>query len=122
MNQSKQRRISSTWFDARSVMLFAALSVGGVAVQAQNAPAAAPRAAQTQSAGPSIGPGPGPGISQPSPAAPGAATSPSPATQAPNMNGSSSNGLPQPAPKLDTTRQQAPRDPFADATNKSKSR
>lgn len=35
MHQPTQRRTPITWFDARSVMLFAALTIGGAAVQAQ---------------------------------------------------------------------------------------
>ncbi|QIL82544.1 hypothetical protein G7047_23345 [Diaphorobacter sp. HDW4A] len=48
MNQSKQRRMPNAWFDARSVMLFAALSVGGAAVQAQNVSAQTTRPAQSR--------------------------------------------------------------------------
>ena len=37
-NQPKHRRNPAAWFDARSVMLFAALAVGGAAIQAQTLP------------------------------------------------------------------------------------
>ena len=37
-NQPKHRRNPAVWFDARSVMLFAALAVGGAAIQAQTLP------------------------------------------------------------------------------------
>ncbi|WP_353233758.1 hypothetical protein [Diaphorobacter ruginosibacter] len=47
MNQPKPSRAPIAWFDARSVMLFAALTIGGAAVQAQTAATPSGRAAQS---------------------------------------------------------------------------
>ena len=73
MTQAKQRRPLSS-FDARSVMLFAALSVGGALVHAQ--PSSTPAASANQPA--QVGPGPakpapsfGPAPAAAAPAAPG---------------------------------------------------
>ncbi|QNP50675.1 hypothetical protein [Diaphorobacter aerolatus] len=81
MNQSKQRRMPRTWFDARSVMLFAAFTVGGAAVQAQTAPARDTRTAQTSQAkqsGTTIGPSAAPATREQKPAPAQPATTPAP--------------------------------------------
>ena len=54
MTQPQQRRTPMAWFDARSVMLFAAIAIGATAVGAQ-AQTTSPSSDKTSS-GPVIGP------------------------------------------------------------------
>ena len=56
MTQSQQRRTPMAWFDARSVMLFAAIAIGATAVGAQAQTTSSPPSSDQTRSGPVIGP------------------------------------------------------------------
>lgn len=62
MTQPQQRRKTIAWFDARSVMLFAAIAIGATAVGAQAQTTSSPQPPdKTRSGAPVIGPASGDG-------------------------------------------------------------
>ena len=61
MTQPQQRRTPMAWFDARSVMLFAAIAIGATAVGAQAQTTSSPPSSDQTRSGPVIGPVSAPG-------------------------------------------------------------
>ena len=61
MTQPQQRRTPMAWFDARSVMLFAAIAIGATAVGAQAQTTSSPSSSDKTHSGPVIGPVSSPG-------------------------------------------------------------
>lgn len=56
MTQPQQRRTPMAWFDARSVMLFAAIAIGATAVGAQAQTTSSPSSSDKTHSGSVIGP------------------------------------------------------------------
>jgi hypothetical protein len=98
MPQAKQRRPLSS-FDARSVMLFAALTVGGALAQAQTS--------STTSAQPKYQAGPGPASTQPQPVFGGSAPTPPSAGQTGRAQAPQPQTQPQSQPQATTQPQAA---------------